>query len=245
MKTKSKIVLSLLLLICTASMAQTWEYVNLRQYRVKDMDVLTAFVKNAYPYFNQNSRVTTAGRFAASGESGRIYAATYFTTMDQFTNFLKERNNVWDEYAKSAGNLAQSQIDNTDGGTVDVLWHLNKDLSNIPTGYDGSKMTWRKLHFVTIKPGMMNEYEALMKKVLEAEKKAGIIYTELIFNVVYGAPSNTLLLSLPTSNALDYYTGLAARQKIREANPEIVTMRKKLVSMTSNTLLDQITSIQY
>lgn len=245
MITKSKIIFLLLFLACYSAMAQPWEYVNLRQYRVKDMDVLTAFVKHAYPFFNQNKRVATAGRFASSGESGRIYSATYFTSMDQFSNFLKERGNVWDEYSKSTGSLAQSQDDNTDGGVADVLWHLNKELSSIPTGYDGTKMMWRKLNFVTVKSGMMAEYVAMMKKVIEAEKKAGLNYTALIFDVVYGAPTNTLLLSLPSTSAIEYYTALAARQKVREANPEILVMRRKMSAMTSNTLIDQVTTIQY
>lgn len=226
-------------------MAQTWEYVNLRQYRVKDMDVMTAFVKSAYPFFSQSKRVPTAGRFAASGESGRMYAVAYFTNMDQFSNFLKERGNDWDDYSKTSGNLAKSQMDNIEGGVDDVLWHFQKDLSNIPAGYDGSKMLWRKLNFVTVKSGMMNDYIALMKQLMEAEKKAGITYTVLVLEVAYGAPSNTLLLSLPSASALDYYTGLAARQKIREANPELLVLRRKAAAMTSNTLVDQVTTIPY
>src|SRR5258706_4491495 len=105
--------------------------------------------------------------------------------------------------------------DNIEGGIDDVLWHFNKDLSNIPVGYDGTKMLWRKLNFVTVKSGMMDDYIALMKQLNEAEKKAGIAYTVLVFEVAYGAPSNTLLISLPTASALEYYTGLAARLKIR------------------------------
>ena len=245
MITKSKTILLLLLLVCSASMAQTWEYVNLRQYRVKDMDVLKAFVKNAYPFFNQSKRAPTVGRFAASGESGRIYAATYLTTMDQFSMLVKERGNDFEEYSKSPGNLAKSMGENVDGGTDDVLWHYNKDLSNIPAGYDGTKMLWRKLNFVTVKSGMMDDYIALMKQLNEAEKKAGISYTVLVFEVAYGAPSNTLLISLPAANAVEYYTGLAARLKIREANPELLVMRRKAASMTTNTLIDQVTTIPY
>ena len=109
---KSKTILFLLLLACTASMAQTWEYVNLRQYRIKDMDVMKAFVKSAYPFFNQSKRAPTVGRFAASGESGRIYAVTYFTTMDQFSTWVKERGNDFEEYSKTPGNLAKSMGDN-------------------------------------------------------------------------------------------------------------------------------------
>ncbi len=233
------------LLLSSATMAQGWEYVNLRQYRVKDMDAFTAYVKSAYPFFNQYKPIATAGRFVASGESGRIYGATYFTSMDQFTTFLKGRRSMWDEYSKSPGNLAKSLEENTDGGVADVLWQVEKEASLIPAGYDGSKMTWRKLNFVTVKAGMMDDYLALLKKVLEAETKAGITYTALVFSVVYGAPTNTLLLSLPSTSALDYYTALAARQKARQANPEILAMRRKMTAMTTNTLIDQTTIIAY
>lgn len=241
---KTKILLFFILL-SSATMAQGWEYVNLRQYRVKDMDAFTAFVKSAYPFFSQYKRIPNAGRFVSSGESGRIYGATYFTSMDQFTTYLKERGSMWDEYSKSPGNLAKSLEDNTDGGVADVLWQVNKEVSLIPTGYDGSKMTWRKINFVTVKAGMMEDYLALLKKVLEAETKAGITYTALVFSVAYGAPTNTLLLSLPSTSSLDYYTGLAARQKVREANPEILAMRRKMTALTTNTLIDQLTTIAY
>ncbi len=233
------------LLFSSATMAQGWEYVNLRQYRVKDMDAFTAYVNSAYPFFNQYKPIATAGRFVASGESGRIYGATYFTSMDQFTIFLKGRKSMWDEYSKSPGNLAKSLEENTDGGVADVLWQVDKEVSLIPAGYDGSKMTWRKLNFVTVKAGMMDDYLALLKKVLEAETKAGITYTALVFSVVYGTPTNTLLLSLPSTSAIDYYTALAARQKVREANPEILAMRRKMTAMTTNTLIDQLTTITY
>lgn len=246
MITKSKTILLLLLLLaCAASSAQTWEYVNVRQYRSKDLDVTKAFVKSAYPFFNQSKLAPTVGRFAASGESGRIYAVTYLTTMDQFSTWVKERGNIFEEYSKSPGNLAKSMGDNMEGGVDDVLWHFNKDLSNVPAGYDGSKMLWRKLNFITVKSGMMDEYIALMKQLNEAEKKAGITFTVLVFDVAYGAPTNTLLLSLPAVSALEYYTGLAARLKIREANPELLAMRRKAAAMTTNTLIDQVTTIPY
>ena len=242
---RSKNFLILLLLTCSTAVAQNWEYVNLRQYRVKDMDVLNAFVKHAYPYLNQSKSLPTAGRFAASSESGRIYSAVYLTSMDQFANFIKERDKVLEEYGKTPGNLRQAMNANIDGGIDDVLWHYEKDLSNMPAGYDGSKMLWRKLNFVTVKSGMMEEYVATMKKVIEAEKKAGLNYTYLMFSVAYGAPTNTILISYPSTSQIDYYTALAARQKIREANPEILTLRRKATAMTSNTLIDQTTTIQY
>jgi hypothetical protein len=84
-----------------------------------------------------------------------------------------------------------------------------------------------------------------MKKVMEAEKKAGLNYTFLMFTAAYGAPSNTVLLSLPATSAVDYYTALAARQKVREANPEILALRRKTSTMTTNTLIDQVTTISY
>ncbi len=226
-------------------MAQAWEYVNLRQYRAKDNDLVQAFVKHAYPFFNKSKRVTAVNRISATGESGRIYAATYFATYDQFSTFLKERGNDWDEYSKTPGNFAQAQADNVEGATDDVLWKLEKDQSNIPAGFDPSKVAWRKLLFLTVKSGMMPEYLATYKKVIEAEKKAGINYPFYLFTVAYGAPSTTVLVSLPAANPLEYYTALAARQKLREANPEITAMRKKLGAMTSNTLIDQITMIPY
>lgn len=118
-------------------------------------------------------------------------------------------------------------------------------MSNIPAGYDGTKMMWRKINFVTVKSGMMEDYIATMKKVIEAEKKAGLNYTYLMFTVAYGAPDNMIMLSYPAASSLDYYTALTARQKIREANPEIGALRRKATSMTTNTLVDQLTTIPY
>ncbi|MBY0433490.1 MAG: hypothetical protein K2U26_05215 [Cyclobacteriaceae bacterium] len=92
---------------------------------------------------------------------------------------------------------------------------------------------------------MMAEYMAAMKQVMEAEKKAGLNYTVLVFTAVYGAPNNTVLLSLPATSSLDYYAGLAARQKVREANPELLALRRKAAAMTTNTLIDQVTTIPY
>lgn len=235
----------LLLLLCTSVMAQSWEYVNLRQYRVKDMDVLTSFVKSAYPFMNQSKTMPTAGRFVANGESGRIYAAVYLTSLDQFSTFMKERGNVLAEYSKTPGNVSQAMGANIEGGLDDVLWHWEKDMSNIPAGYDGPKMLWRKLNFITVKSGMMDEYMATMKKVQEAEKKAGLNYTYLMFTATYGAPNTMVMISYPATSSLDYYTALAGRQKIREANPEIGALRRKANAMTTNTLVDQVTTIQY
>ena len=236
----------LLVLACTSAVAQiNWEYVNLRQYRVKDMDVLNSFVKTAYPFMNQSKSVPTAGRFIASGESGRIYAAVYLTNLDQFATFIKERGKLLEDYAKTPGNVADAMTATIDGGLDDVLWHWEKDMSNIPVGYDGTKMLWRKLNFVTVKSGMMNEYKDTMKKLFEAEKKVGINHTHLMFTATYGAPNNMVLISYPAANALEYYTGLAARQKIREANPELIALRRKANAMTSNALIDQVTTITY
>ena len=244
---KKTIYLLLLMVITTTSLiAQlNWEYVNLRQYRVKDMDVLKSFVKSAYPFMSQAKSMPTAGRFIASGESGRIYAVVYLTNLDQFANFIKERGKVLQDYAKTPGNVSEAMMANIDGGIFDVLWHLEKDMSNIPAGYEGGKMLWRKLNFVTVKSGMMDEYIAAMKEVMEAEKKAGLNYTYLMFTATYGAPNNMVMLSLPAASALDYYTALAARQKIREANPELLALRRKANAMTTNTLIDQVTTIPY
>ncbi len=242
---KSKTLLLLLFLSCTCAMAQTWEYVNLRQYRVKDVDVLTSFVKSAFPFMNQSKTMPTAGRFAATSESGRVYSAVYLTSLDQFATFLKERGKVLEEYGKTPGNVGEAMGATIDGGIDDVLWHYEKDMSNVPAGYDGSKMMWRKLNFITVKSGMMQEYKETMMKVIEAEKKAGLNYTYLMFTVAYGAPTNMVMMSYPAANSLDYYTGLAARQKIREANPEIGALRRKATSMTTNTLVDQTTTIPY
>lgn len=243
---KSNSLLLLMVLACSSAVAQmNWEYVNLRQYRVKDMDVLNSFVKSAYPFMNQAKSMPTAGRFIASGESGRIYAAVYLTSLDQFTNFIKERGKVLQEYAKTPGNFAEAMSANLDGGLDDVLWHWEKDMSNIPAGYDGPKMLWRKLNFVTVKSGMFDEYMATMKKVVEAEKKAGLNYTYLMFTAEYGAPDNMVMISYPAASSLEYYTALAARQKIREANPEIIALRRKASAMTTNTLVDQVTTVSY
>lgn len=243
---KSNSVLLLIMLVCTSAMAQmNWEYVNLRQYRVKDMDVLKTFVKSAYPFMNQAKSAPTAGRFVASGESGRIYAAVYLTNLDQFANYIKERDKVLQEYAKTPGNTAEAMTANIDGGLSDALWHWEKDKSSVPADYDGSKMLWRKLNFVTVKSGMMDQYLATMKQVMEAEKKAGLNYTFLMFRATYGAPSNMIMISLPAASSFEYYTALAARQKIREANPEILALRSKATAMTTNTLIDQVTTIPY
>jgi hypothetical protein len=246
MNKKSHLLFVLLVLACTTAVAQmNWEYVNLRQYRVKDMEVLRSFIKTAYPFMNQAKSMPTAGRFAAAGESGRIYAATYLTDLNQFTNLVKERNKVLEEYGKSPGNVGEAMTATIDGPLDDVLWHYEKDMSNIPAGYEGSKMLWRKLYFITVKAGMMNEYMETMKKVMEMEKKAGINFTYLTFTVTYGAPNNTLLVSYPAANALEYYTALADRQKVREANPEIQALLRKATAMTSNTLIDHVTTITY
>ena len=243
---KSNSLLLLMVLTCTSAMAQlNWEYVNLRQYRVKDMEVLKSFIKTAYPYMNQAKSMPTAGRFAGSGESGRIYVAVYLTSLDQFANFVKERGKVLQEYAKTPGNVAEAMTANLDGGLDDVLWHWEKEISNIPTGYDGSKMLWRKLNFVTVKSGMVNDFLAAMKQLMEAEKKAGLNYTFLLFTAAYGAPDNTVLISYPAASSLEYYTALAARQKIREANPELIALRRKAMAMTTNTLIDQVSTIPY
>lgn len=244
MKAKTK-PLVFLLFICTTSMAQSWEYVNLRQYRVKDDDVLTAFVKHAYPWFNKSKRIPAVNRAVATGESGRVYGATYFSSMDQFTTFIKEWPNDWAEYAKSPGSQAQNLSDNMEGGVDDVLWHLDKDMTNVPAGVDVSKMAWRKLHFITVKSGMMADFSATRKQILEAEKKVGIDYPVLVMTVAFGAPTNMVLFSSPAANAADYYTAQAARAKIRSTHPEIIALWKKLGTMGSNALIDQITMVPY
>lgn len=242
---KSLFTLCLALIACTAAVAQSWEYVNLRQFRVKDPDAFKAFVKHAYPFFNKNTRMPVVNRAAATGESGRMYAVTYFATLDQFNTFLKERGNNWDEYAKSPGNLAQSQIDNSDGGVDDVLWKLDKDMSNVPAGVDVSKLPWRKLYFLTVKPGMMDDFIAARKQIKEADKKLGIDYTVLYMTVAYGAPTNMVLISLPATNAVEFYTAAAARAKAREGNAEWQALWKKFGGMSSNALIDQTTMIPY
>lgn len=235
----------LLLLVSLTAMAQTWEYINLRQFRVKDTDVLKAFVKHAYPYFNKNTRIPVVNRTAATGESGRIYAVTYFANLDQFNTFLKERSANWDDYAKSPGNLAQSQIDNGEGGVDDVLWKLDKDMSTVPAGFDASKMPWRKLFFITVKAGMMPEFIATRKKIIEADKKLGLDYPVYYLTASYGAPTNMVLISVPAANAMEFYTAAAARTKTREANAEVQALWKKFRTLSSNTLIDQVTMIPY
>jgi hypothetical protein len=243
---KTNPLLLLMMLACTSAIAQmNWEYVNLRQYRVKDMEVLRSFVKSAYPFMNQAKSMPTAGRFIGAGESGRIYAAVYLTNLDQFANFMKERSNVLQEYGKTPGNVSKEMGANIEGGLDDILWHWEKEVSNIPANYEGAKMLWRKLNFVTVKSGMMNEFLAATKALMEAEKKAGINHTALMFRAAYGAPDNMVLISYPAASSLEYYTALAARQKIREANPELVALRRKAMAMTSNVLIDQVTTIPY
>lgn len=242
---KKFILLCILGLCSTAVMAQNWEYINLRQYRAKDDDAVQAFVKHAYPYFAKSKRVPAVNRLAASSESGRYYAVTFFADYDQFITFLKERGNDWDEYSKSPGNLAKSITDNVEGGVDDVLWKLERDQSSTPAGTDPSKMMWRKLHFVTVRAGMMVDFLASWKKVMELEKMAGIAFPVYVLTAVYGAPNNMVLVSLPAANAAEYYTALATRQKMRQGNPEIAALRKKIGSMSSGSLIDQLTMIPY
>lgn len=246
MNAKAKqITLYLLLLSPVTAMAQAWEYVNLRQYRVKDPDLLKAFIKQAYPIFNKSKRAPVVNRVAATSESGRIYAATYFATMDQFSAFVKEFNTDFEEYSKTAGSLAQNQLDNLEGGYDDVLWKLDKDMTYIPPTVDPAKLAWRKLHFVTVKQGMMADYIATRKRIIEIEKQIGVEQATYVLTAAYGAPSNMILVSGLAASAVDYYTSAAARQKIRDGNPEILALRKKLTTLTSNTLVDQITMIPY
>ncbi len=242
---KSLVAFCLLLFAGVPALAQAWEYVNLRQLRVKDTDVFKTYVKHAFPYLNKNGKVLAVNRAAATGESGRMYVATYFASMDNVTTFLKERRNDWDEYMKSPGNLAQSQIDNSDGGADDVLWKLDKDMSNTPAGVDISKMAWRKLIFVTVKPGMMDAFIATRKQIKEADKKLGLDYPILYMTASYGAPANLVLISIPAANAVEFYTAAAARAKAREANPDVQALWKKWGTMGSNALIDQITMIPY
>lgn len=242
---KSLLPFFLLLLAGIPAVAQAWEYVNLRQLRVKDPDVFKAYVMHAFPYLNKNGKVAAVNRAAATGESGRMYVATYFASIDQVTIFIKERRNDWDAYMKSPGNLGQSQIDNSDGSPDDVLWKLDKDMSNTPAGIDISKLAWRKLYFVTVKPGMMDAFIATRKQIKEADKMLGLDYPVLYMTVAYGAPTNMVLISIPAANALEFYTAAAARAKAREGNPDVQALWKKWGAMGSNALIDQITMIPY
>lgn len=242
---KSLLPFLFLLLAAVPAVSQAWEYVNLRQLRVKDTDVFKAYVKHAFPYLNKNGKVAAVNRAAATGESGRMYVATYFASMDQVPTFLKERRNDWDAYMKTPGNLGQSQIDNSDGGADDVLWKLDKDMSNTPAGVDISKLAWRKLVFVTVKPGMMEAFIALRKQMKEADMKLGLDYPVLYMTVAYGAPANLVLISIPAANAVEFYTAAAARAKVREANPDVQALWKKWGTMGSNALIDQLTMIPY
>ncbi len=239
------ILLGLLLLGCSCMLAQNFDYVNLRQYRVKSSDDLTAFVKHAYPYFNKSTQIPAVNRLVGNGESGRVYAATYFANLDQFTAFIEEFSTVFEEYSKTPGNLGQKMLDNIEGGIDDVLWKVDKEMSNIPANADVTKMPWRKVYFITVKTGMMAEFNATRKKMMEADKKMGIDYPALYMTVTYGAPNNMVMISLPATNALDFYTAAAARTKTREANAEYQALRKKFASMGSNTLIDQLTMIPY
>ena len=235
----------IVMLFCVTAMAQNWDYISMRQFRVKDQDAFKAFVKHAYPFLNKNTRVPVVNRIAATGESGRIYAATFFTTMDQFSTFLKERSTVWEEYSKSPGNLAQSQMTNMESGTDDVLWKLDREMTNIPAGLDVTNLMWRKFFFVTVKPGMMDEFIALRKQIKEADKKIGVDYPVVYLTAVYGAPNNMVLISLPANNALEFYTAAAARTKAREASAENQALWKKFSALGSNAVIDQITMVPY
>ncbi len=239
------VVLSLILLGCTSMLAQTFDYINLRQYRVKSQDDLAAFVKHAYPYFNKSTQIPAVTRLVSNGESGRVYAATYFANLDQFSAFIEEFNSVFEEYAKTPGNLGQKMLDNVEGGIDDVLWKVDKALSNLPASLDVSKMPWRKVYFITVKNGMMAEFTATRKKMMEADKKMGIDYPSTFLTVTYGAPNNMVMISLPATNALEFYTAAAARTKTREGNAEYQALRKKYASLSTNTLIDQLTMIPY
>lgn len=239
------VVLGLLLLGSTPLLAQNFEYINLRQFRNKSNDDFAAFVKHAYPYFNKSAKIPAMNRLAGTGESGRSYSATYFANYDQFTSWAKEFGNVFEEYSKTPGNMAQKQMDNVEGGIDDVLWQVNKDMSNAPAGIDVSKMNWRKLFFVTVKSGMMDEFVATRKKLIEADKKLGISYPVLYLTAAYGAPSNLVLISVPAANAQEFYTAAAARVKLRDASPEATELWKKFRTLSSNTLIDQVTMIPY
>ncbi len=239
------ILVGLLLFSCSSLLAQNFDYVNLRQYRVKNQDDLAAFVKHAYPYFNKSTQIPAVNRLVGNGESGRVYAATYFANLDQFTAFIEEFSTVFEEYSKTPDNLGQKMLDNIEGGIDDVLWKVDKEMSSIPANSDVTKLPWRKVYFITVKTGMMAEFTATRKKIMEADKKMGISYPALYMTVTYGAPNNMVMISLPATNAVDFYTAAAARARTREANAEYQALRKKFGSLSSNALIDQLTIIPY
>jgi hypothetical protein len=118
-------------------------------------------------------------------------------------------------------------------------------MSNTPAGVDVSKMPWRKLFFITIKTGMMAEFIATRKKIIEADKKLGLDYPVYYLTASYGAPTNMVLISVPAANAMEFYTAAAARTKTREANAEVQALWNKFRTLSSNTLIDQVTMIPY
>lgn len=247
MKTKNKSLLLLLslLTLCMAAQSQSWEYVNVKQYRVKDIDAFQKYMKHSFPYFNKSQRAPVVSRVAGTSESGWIYTSTYFANYDQFANYLKAWPNEWEQYSKSPGNLAQDLAANLETGVDDILWKLNKELSVIPEGYDPSKTPWRKIYMITIKPGMMPEYVATWKKIIELNKILGTSFAIFVLNAVHGAPNNTLLISQPAESASAHYTAVSNRQKARQANPEITSLYKKISSLSSSTVIDHVTAIPY
>lgn len=245
MKTKSFLLFLGMLIFAASVYAQSWEFVNLRQFRVKDVEAFQKFVKHAYPHFNKGKLAPAVDRLAATSESGRVYTATYFANLDQYNTYAKEWANEWALYSKSPGNLVQEFTSNLDTGIDEVLWKLNKEMTVRPEGFDPTKNPWRKLLFITIKPGKEEEYLATWLKIKEMHKTLGISYAIFVFTVSHGAPGNTLFVSIPAENALAHYTATANRSKIVQGNPEFTALYKKLKSLASHVLIDQITTIPY
>ena len=212
-------------------------FVVLSESRVKDNNIASAYLLRMNASAVKLSNGTITSRRSNFSESGRIYT---LTTVPDLGKFINERGDIWRKvYAE---NQDISSEDNSTQPNQRSTWERLSELSNLPADYKASDYTFRRIDIVTVAYGKNNEYQALLSKWNELNKKNGIDNKVSILKAIEGYNTNTYFSIQPDKSAVDYYIHRNERSEMRKKDPEFKKVWDALNAIRTNIRIDHLNS---
>ena len=213
-------------------------FVVLSESRVKDNNIASAYLLRMNASAVKLSNGTITSRRSNFSESGRIYT---LTTVPDLGKFINERGDIWRKV--TAENQDISKEDNSTQPNQRSTWERLSELSNLPADYKASDYTFRRIDIVTVAYGKNNEYQALLSKWNELNKKNGIDNKVSILKAIEGYNTNTYFSIQPDKSAVDYYIHRNERSEMRKKDPEFKKVWDALNAIRTNIRIDHLNSV--
>ena len=213
-------------------------FVVLSESRVKDNNIASAYLLRMNASAVKLSNGTITSRRSNFSESGRIYTLTNVPDLGKFIN---ERGDIWRKV--TAENQDISKEDNSTQPNQRSTWERLSELSNLPADYKASDYTFRRIDIFTVAYGKNNEYQALLSKWNELNKKNGIDNKVSILKAIEGYNTNTYFSIQPDKSAVDYYIHRNERSEMRKKDPEFKKVWDALNAIRTNIRIDHLNSV--